>query len=662
MAQNYFVGRTDELHISLDFLYRRERQERVLNVHGTGGIGKSFLLDEIGRRVRRTKIPFIRLDSRDFHHTPADLGNKIVEIFRQAINQDNDPYIDSSSCVDFINHYAQKHGLVVIAFDTYEELGDLDAWIRESLICGLCQNVRILIVGRRPLAGSWIASPAWRNIVLSVPLHPFNRNTCVDYINLFGETTDAQAETIYDFTHGHPLTLSLVMALSPAARPEFAKFHQNSETTHAFAELVANWLREVPEEIRNLIEAASVVRSFNKELLEWQLAAPLSSSSFDAVTRLSFVRLNAHRRWVIHDLLRPTLANHLQNCSPNFYCKLMERSARYYRRQLAQSAHENNPFVITDLAYILGGSTTLSNYLAKTPEEFYYAEDVHDGNVQEVAKYMELRLKDSRNFQKCFFGSYNDSQDMDEMLSMFEQKVLRFLDPFELIKFGSDTIRIVKNTSDNIMGLIINIPIHRGSIEYLKALPVTKNYFATRSEKELDEYHTPVDQPAGWFIFHAETRKDESHGAESEIVRMLYHLYTKSRMILFSTPIEANWRISAHLGYEEVKGAAHFVYGEKFPSRTFRLDLRGRKLLEYYDVLIQNAFPKSPVLSGEVFGFSKREQEVLTYITEGMSNKEIADKLFITEVAIKKHVSKMLKKARVKTRTQLVKLSIDPPI
>lgn len=54
---------------------------------------------------------------------------------------------------------------------------------------------------------------------------------------------------------------------------------------------------------------------------------------------------------------------------------------------------------------------------------------------------------------------------------------------------------------------------------------------------------------------------------------------------------------------------------------------------------------------------SGREYEVLLAISEGMSNKEIADKLFVTESTIKTHVSNLLLKLNAKRRTQAIQIA-----
>jgi DNA-binding NarL/FixJ family response regulator len=61
----------------------------------------------------------------------------------------------------------------------------------------------------------------------------------------------------------------------------------------------------------------------------------------------------------------------------------------------------------------------------------------------------------------------------------------------------------------------------------------------------------------------------------------------------------------------------------------------------------------------EQLGISPREYEVLVHISKGLSNKEIADTLFVSESTIKTHVSNLLAKLNAKRRTQAIQRAID---
>jgi len=67
-----------------------------------------------------------------------------------------------------------------------------------------------------------------------------------------------------------------------------------------------------------------------------------------------------------------------------------------------------------------------------------------------------------------------------------------------------------------------------------------------------------------------------------------------------------------------------------------------------------NTTPKIDYKKIEELEISKREYEVLQNISEGLSNKEIADKLFVSESTIKTHVSSLLVKLNAKRRTQAI--------
>lgn len=61
---------------------------------------------------------------------------------------------------------------------------------------------------------------------------------------------------------------------------------------------------------------------------------------------------------------------------------------------------------------------------------------------------------------------------------------------------------------------------------------------------------------------------------------------------------------------------------------------------------------KTTVLPEEL-GLTQRELEIVSYIASGNSNKDIAEKLFISEKTVKNHVSSILKKMALEDRTQV---------
>ena len=64
----------------------------------------------------------------------------------------------------------------------------------------------------------------------------------------------------------------------------------------------------------------------------------------------------------------------------------------------------------------------------------------------------------------------------------------------------------------------------------------------------------------------------------------------------------------------------------------------------------------------EELDISKREYEVLQAIAKGLSNKEIAAQLFLSESTIKTHVSNLLTKLDAKRRTQAIQIAKEQNI
>lgn len=70
--------------------------------------------------------------------------------------------------------------------------------------------------------------------------------------------------------------------------------------------------------------------------------------------------------------------------------------------------------------------------------------------------------------------------------------------------------------------------------------------------------------------------------------------------------------------------------------------------------------PKKKILKKS--NLSKQEYRVLHLMSNGHSNNEIAEQLFISESTVKTHVSNILSKLKAKRRTEAVKIARDHSI
>ena len=61
----------------------------------------------------------------------------------------------------------------------------------------------------------------------------------------------------------------------------------------------------------------------------------------------------------------------------------------------------------------------------------------------------------------------------------------------------------------------------------------------------------------------------------------------------------------------------------------------------------------------ESLGITPRELEILELIAQGLSNKEIAERVFVSENTVKTHSSRVFDKLGARRRTQAVQLGKD---
>jgi len=73
----------------------------------------------------------------------------------------------------------------------------------------------------------------------------------------------------------------------------------------------------------------------------------------------------------------------------------------------------------------------------------------------------------------------------------------------------------------------------------------------------------------------------------------------------------------------------------------------------------QKSQDKVLVTFSKEYNLTKREKDVLGLINKGYSNKEIADKLFISLSTVKKHIYNLFEKTQVQNRSQLISLFLE---
>ena len=107
---------------------------QLLNIYGPGGIGKSTLLQEFLSVCQERGIPAALIDGRNLDPTPPGAAGGFTP-------------------------QAQETRILLI--DTYEQLGALDGWLRNSLLPALSASTLVVLPGRYAPAQGWRSDPGW---------------------------------------------------------------------------------------------------------------------------------------------------------------------------------------------------------------------------------------------------------------------------------------------------------------------------------------------------------------------------------------------------------------------------------------------------------------------------------------------------------------------
>ncbi|WP_099468681.1 response regulator transcription factor [Konateibacter massiliensis] len=159
---------------------------------------------------------------------------------------------------------------------------------------------------------------------------------------------------------------------------------------------------------------------------------------------------------------------------------------------------------------------------------------------------------------------------------------------------------------------------------------------------ELFEKHKPD-------VLLMDIRMDTMTGIEAakEIIKK----HREAKILFLTTFLDDEYIIQAlHIG------AKGYILKQDFESilPAVKAVFSGQSVFGNEIVLkIPNLLNSSPKKDYSVFGISDKEYEIIQAVARGLSNKEIAEELFLSEGTVRNYLSNILDKLNLRDRTQL---------
>jgi DNA-binding NarL/FixJ family response regulator len=144
----------------------------------------------------------------------------------------------------------------------------------------------------------------------------------------------------------------------------------------------------------------------------------------------------------------------------------------------------------------------------------------------------------------------------------------------------------------------------------------------------------------------------------NNINQKLFSQYPASKVILIDTGLKQEDIITTLLSYK--------FSGVLSAHTDIRLFRKALKVVSEGQIWIDNSTIKAFLHSaglisktGKINGITEKEKEIIEHISQGYRNKEIAQRLNISEQTVKAHLNRIFRKFNVSNRSQLITLAMN---
>lgn len=617
-AARSFVGRNRELAL-LSGAVRGDGRPAVLFVHGPGGIGKSRLLDAAEASCWADAHP-VRLDCASIEPTPAGF---LTALGAELGSSESNPTIDS-----VVGEFAHISDAAVLSLDTYESFGLLDSWLRREFVPQLPDRVLVVLTGRERPSPMWLLAP-WGQLVQRVELGPLPEGDALAMLESRGLDPSA-ATHVHAFARGYPLAAEL----AAAAHPSGGELELGDDPPAAVMDdLVRIFMRGIDGDLRLAIEAASLMRRVTQPALAGVLDGDETNSLFDQLRELAFVDVRPSGL-VLHAVVRDAVSAELRQRDPERHALLRQRAAQVFASRSTRVGTRGRWDQTADLLYLVDNPVVRHCYFPP------------DSGASEV----DRATPDDREFIQAIATKW----DGPESAEWFERwwaaspglfSVLRddAGDPVAFTAIADPALAEGSVLSSDAIGAACLEDMERHSVG------PNERVLIIRRSLSRDGGETPGRELAGLWI---------------DCKRLYLELRPQlKRAYIVFADVDAMAPMLAPLGFNRIDGKFE-VAGKDFG--VLALDFGPRSVDGWLEHLIDVELAAATTTPGEpepeptdLDSLSDREREVLRLVADGLSNREIADHLVISERTAARHVANIFLKLGVHSRAHAARLAAE---
>lgn len=284
-----------------------------------GTVGEQAI-EKIGRTVRNLRRYKL---SRDEIDRCLHAESKITALFVRAINQ-------------IAQNSFRK---IVLMFDTYEEMGSADAWVRNLLLPHMHPNVAIVIAGRDPLSDKW---NDWIEGTRKWEIQPLLKAEAISYLHKRGVMDTATIDSMLTLTNCLPWALMLITDVSGA---DNSTLKQQSSISSLGKRVVERFFSQIKDnELRDVIEACSLTLTFDADLLSKMLEKDVHQQ-VRQLQQFSFIEVSSENRLSLSDPFREFVFEKIRQERPTTIFQWNQRAIEYYKELFGFSSSEDIPII-----------------------------------------------------------------------------------------------------------------------------------------------------------------------------------------------------------------------------------------------------------------------------------------------------------------------------